>query len=96
MNLAVGANVTVTTNGQTLTLASPTDWHLRGNAGSVAGADFVGTTDNQPLEFKANGTRAMRFEPNTNSPNLIGGAAANSAAPGVQAATIAGGGLPLL
>ena len=95
LTLAAGANLTLTTSGQTLMLASPADWHLGGNAGSIPGQAFLGTIDNQPLEFKVNATRAMRIEPGTNAPNLIGGAASNSVAPGVQAATIAGGGLPL-
>jgi hypothetical protein len=50
-------------------------WSLAGNAGTSAGANFVGTSDNQPLELKANSLRAMRFEANTSgAPNVIGGA----------------------
>ncbi|HEY5909899.1 MAG TPA: tail fiber domain-containing protein [Verrucomicrobiae bacterium] len=54
VTLAPGANVTLTPSGQTLTLASPTDWHIGGNAGTTPGTDFLGTTDNQPLTFKVN------------------------------------------
>jgi hypothetical protein len=59
----------------------------------VAGADFVGTTDNQPLEFKVNDTRALRLEPNMyGAPNVIGGSPDNFVANGVNGATLAGGG----
>jgi hypothetical protein len=74
-------------------LASNTFWRLGGNAGTVGGTHFLGTTDNQPVELRANGQRAVRIEPGTNSsPNLIGGAAVNTASPGVVGATIGGGG----
>jgi hypothetical protein len=62
--LAPGANVTLTPSGQTLTLASPSDWHVGGNAGTTPGVNFLGTTDNQALELWANNTRALRLEPN--------------------------------
>lgn len=32
-------------------------WGLEGNAGTVADTNFIGTTDNIPLEFKVNGQR---------------------------------------
>jgi len=60
--------------------------------------NFLGTTDNQPLEFKANGRRALRLEPTTddvshaNTVNVIGGSPMNFVTPGVYGATIAGGG----
>ena len=67
-------------------------WHLTGNAGTVAG-DFLGTTDNQPLELKVNNSRALRLEPNANgAPNVVGGASVNFVAPGIIGAVIAGGG----
>jgi hypothetical protein len=73
-------------------------WQTGGNLGTTAGANFVGTTDNQPLEIHVNNLRALRLEPTTDTNyvtgaiNLIGGSAANLAAPGVHGATIAGGG----
>jgi hypothetical protein len=74
-------------------------WLLGGNAGTTAGTRFIGTTDNQPLEFKVNDARALRLEFHTNhaevgspSPNVISGHADNEVAPGVSGATIAGGG----
>ncbi|MBC7845241.1 MAG: H-type lectin domain-containing protein [Flavobacterium sp.] len=35
-------------------------WSLLGNTGTTAGTNFIGTTDNQPLVFKTNGTEWMR------------------------------------
>jgi len=68
-------------------------WHLNGNAGTTPGVNFIGTTDNQPLELWVNNTRSLRIEPNTNSaPNLIGGAPGNTIDPGVFGSTIGGGG----
>jgi hypothetical protein len=66
-------------------------WQLNGN--NVAAGQFLGSTNNQPLELKANNSRVARYEPNTNgAPNVIGGAAVNYVAPGKVGAVIAGGG----
>ena len=68
-------------------------WLLTGNASSVAGSNFLGTTDNRPLEIKVNSQRAFRLEPNTNgAPNVIAGSSANFVAPGTVGAVIGGGG----
>lgn len=37
-------------------------WSLTGNAGTDPAANFLGTTDNQPLVFKTNGNEAMRID----------------------------------
>ena len=82
--------------------------HVAGivKASSFEGSDaplMFSTTNNQPLEFKANGLRALRLEYAGDSvidpdaipdgaPNLIGGAPNNSVRPGVVGTTIAGGG----
>jgi hypothetical protein len=63
-----------------------------GNAFGVAAK--LGTTDGQPLEVIANNSRVMRYEPNSISPNVIGGSPANGVTAGVRGATIAGGGVP--
>ncbi len=68
-------------------------WKTTGNNGTMPGTQFIGTTDDQALEFKANNKRLWRLEPNTNGPNVIGGHPANYVAPGVYGATIAGGGV---
>jgi hypothetical protein len=75
-------------------LSASNFWQLGGNAGTTAGADFLGTTDNQPLELRVNGERVFRLEPGTNTPNILGGSSSNSIDAGVQGSTIAGGGLP--
>lgn len=38
--------------------ASASGWGLTGNAGTVAGTNFIGTTDDVPLELKVNNLRA--------------------------------------
>src|SRR5438876_3433062 len=45
----------------------------------------------QPLDIRAGGQRILRLDPNVNAPNIIGGAAGNFIASGVEGATIAGG-----
>ncbi|MGH9848873.1 MAG: hypothetical protein ACREBD_03370 [Blastocatellia bacterium] len=63
VTLAAGSNVTITPSGNTLTIASTgsgSGWSLTGNAGTSASANFLGTTDNQPLVLRTNNTEAMR------------------------------------
>jgi hypothetical protein len=73
-------------------LDSTAFWKLAGNAGTSPGTDFLGTTDNQALELKVNGGRALRIEPDPTSPNLIGGFFGNVVQAGADGATIGGGG----
>jgi|GEM_PF-3324481 len=70
------------------------NWSTTGNGGTETSRNFLGTIDNQPLEVKVNGLRALRIEPTTSdtSPNLIAGHNFNSASAGVAGATINGGG----
>src|ERR1035437_3040477 len=88
-----GANVTgvnaVALNG----LSATNFWQTGGNSGTTPGTQFVGTTDNQALEFKVNRSRALRLEPNATSPNVIGGYSGNYTAAGLAGAVISGGGL---
>jgi hypothetical protein len=80
-------------NADTLgSLPASAFWQVGGNVGTTDGMDFLGTTDNQPLEVKVNGQRAFRFEPTMDSPNLIGGFSGNYVSSGVLGATISGGG----
>ncbi|MDQ6631806.1 MAG: tail fiber domain-containing protein [Verrucomicrobiota bacterium] len=88
-------------------LSASSFWKLGGNAGTTAGVNFLGTTDNQPLELKANGQRALRLEPvltitnsgpgytviYSNAPNVIGGSSINAADAGVLGSFIGGGGM---
>ncbi len=53
----------------------------------------LGTNDNNAVEIEANGSRVMRYEPDVQSPNVIGGHPANSAAAGTWGTTVGGGGL---
>jgi len=71
---------------------SATLWRLTGNGGTTSGTHFLGTTDNRPLDFRVNGVRALRIEPNSESANIIGGHSSNLVTSGVYGATIGGGG----
>lgn len=79
-----GANLT-NVGGGTL-------WQTAGNAGTVPGTHFLGTTDGQALELRVNGQRAFRLEPKTASPNIVGGFAGNFVGAGYDGAVVAGGG----
>jgi hypothetical protein len=72
--------------------ALPCYWNLNGNAGTTPGLNFIGTTDNATLEFRVNGHRALRLEPTTNSPNIIGGFEGNVVEDGGEGNAIGGGG----
>ena len=67
-------------------------WSLTGNAGTNPSTNYLGTSDNQALELRVNGQRAIRLEPNSTSPNILGGYSGNTITAGVYRATIAGGG----
>ena len=67
-------------------------WGLSGNAGTNPNDNFVGTTDQAPLQFRVNNQTALRLTPNNFGPNLLGGSGSNTVAAGVNSATIAGGG----
>jgi trimeric autotransporter adhesin len=69
-------------------------WKLAGNGGTTAGVNFLGTTDNQPLELKAAAQRVLRLEPNVSSgaPNFIAGSQVNRVMAGTVGAVIGGGG----
>jgi hypothetical protein len=65
------------------------------HAGNALGTTArLGTTDDQAVEVIVNNGRAMRYEPDAISPNLVGGSIANSVGAGVRGATIGGGGVP--
>ena len=73
-------------------------WQTTGNSGTTAGVNFVGTTDNQPLELHVNYGRALRLEPtaydgnHASIVNVVEGSAVNYAGAGVYGATVSGGG----
>lgn len=91
----------VNENGTVLCGVDAPSWNLSGNAGTNAASDFIGTLDNQALEFRTQGVRSLRLEPSTElfdgmpiTANVIVGSRANAVASGVRGATIIGGGLP--
>ena len=45
-------------------------WSLNGNAGTDPGTNFIGTTDNQPITFKANNLLAGRIDPLNSNTSL--------------------------
>jgi hypothetical protein len=103
VDLVAGDNVIITpdtTNNKITISATPggggNNWSLFGNSGTTSGTNFLGTTDNQPLEFRVNNSRALRLEiPDPLNPglkNIICGSNANYVSPGVYGATISGGG----
>jgi Chaperone of endosialidase len=67
-------------------------WGLTGTSGTNPTTNFLGTTDSQPLVIRVNGHRVMLYQPTSGSPNVVGGIEENHADPGVEGATIAGGG----
>ena len=91
--LVPGSGLSLNTSGNVLQLSADVGsyWNVNGNSGTTSN-QFLGTTDNTPLELHVNGARALRLEPTTNSPNLIGGYVGNSISAGVYGATISGGG----
>ncbi len=79
------------------TLQTSAGWGLAGNAGTNPDTHFIGTTDDQPLELKVNGVRALRIEPNADveveyGANIVAGHHLNEVAPEMVCATISGGG----
>jgi hypothetical protein len=67
-------------------------WQLGGTAGTTLGTHFLGTTDNQSVEFKVNNIRGLRLEPTASVANLIGGYHGNVVGTGYTGSTIGGGG----
>jgi hypothetical protein len=72
-------------------LFSLNNWALNGNGGT-GGTGFVGTTDNTALTIGVNGIAAMRFVPQAQSPNIVGGFSGNTIDPSMYGQTVAGGG----
>ncbi len=74
-------------------------WSRLGNAGTTAGTNFIGTTDNVAVTVKMFGLTGLRMAPATDgttagttvTPNVIGGDASNTIPATVEASTIGGG-----
>ena len=67
-------------------------WSVFGNDSTTAGTSFLGTTDDQPLEFRVGNVRVFLLEPTLGSPNIIAGDSDNQVLAGASGATISGGG----
>ncbi len=90
-----GLNASQLKGGTVPAAALGNAWTTSGNGGTTPGANFIGTLDNQPLEFHANGQRIVVLQPDSGtngSPNFIAGSPLNTVAGGVVGATIGGGG----
>jgi len=66
--------------------------YWRRDGGNAGPDDFLGTTNNHPLEFRVNNQRALLLDPTGESTNAIGGVGANAFTAGATGATISGGG----
>ena len=83
-------------DGSGLTGLPSAGWGLSGNSGIDTTINFIGTTDDLPLDFKVNNQPAMRLEyvegANTRkSVNIISGYKSNTIASGSIGSTISGG-----
>jgi hypothetical protein len=83
-------------------MAASSFWNITGNAGTSPGVNFLGTTDNEPLNFRANNEVGLQVQywqtgniviDNFNyGINIIGGYWGNTTSNNAIGATIAGGG----
>jgi len=84
-------------------LAASNFWQTTGNAGTTVGLNFLGTTDNQPLELDAYGVRGLRLEYTSRfsgfpflfsqaGVNVVGGYWGNFISNNVIGGVVAGGG----
>lgn len=84
-----GVNVSnvnaLTLNG----ISSAGFWQLGGN--NVSPGQFLGSTNNQPVEIWSGGQRGLRIEPGAGSPNIIVGFPNNSISGGAFGSAIGGG-----
>lgn len=84
------SNVSAATLGG---LSASNFWKTTGNGGTAAGLNFLGTTDNQPLEVRVAGQRTLRLEPillaAVTNPNLPGVTFYYSNAPNIIGGSLA-------
>jgi hypothetical protein len=70
-------------------------WSLTGTAGTTAGVNFIGTTDNKPLELRANNMMGLRLTPGQWGSSIVvgggGGSASGPTAVSMGYGTIASG-----
>ena len=99
-----GVGRVLTYNGSSVvwgSVSSSGEWNLNGNSGTLPGSQFLGTTDNQPMEIRVNNARALRLQPASLldalgytlvAPNVIAGNPYNAVTGETVGATISGGG----
>jgi hypothetical protein len=71
-----GANRVLTSDANGLAswqIPSSLGWFLTGNAGSIAGTNFIGTTDNQSLDIRTNNIVRLRITANGGLETLYNG-----------------------
>lgn len=61
--IAAGAFVECSANSGSVAASASGLWAFSGNSGTVDGTDFIGTTDNVPLNFKVNNIVSGRISP---------------------------------
>jgi hypothetical protein len=83
-----GAGVTNVNAASLSGLNATNFWQLGGNA--VSSGQFLGSTNNQPLELWANNSRGLRLQPTPGAVDVIGGTA-NSIFSNTTASVIGGG-----
>ena len=66
--------------------------YFRQGGNAFAATAVLGTTDNNPVEIRANGAQVMRYVPNGVSPNIVGGHSNNAVNIANIGSTIGGGG----
>jgi hypothetical protein len=52
------------TGNLTWAAAAPAGWTLTGNSGTTAGTNYIGTSDNQPVDFRTNSITRLRINTN--------------------------------
>jgi hypothetical protein len=78
-SLAAGKVLTSDAGGvATWQAAAPSGWGLTGTSGSVDGTNFIGTTDDVPLNFRQNNLRAGRVEGSSTRNTFFGHQAGTS------------------
>jgi len=75
----------------TRAVVPPSGWFLGGNTGTIPGTNYVGTTDPEPFQLRANGVPGFCLTPSASAGVNIAGGLAASIAPGTGAGTIGGG-----
>jgi hypothetical protein len=61
--LSISSNTLSISGGNSIILPSSSGWGLTGNAGTVDGTNFIGTTDNIPFNIRVNNQKSGRIEP---------------------------------